>query len=46
MNKKFVISLIGAPASGKGYIASCLTDELKKHYGKVLVEMLLFMDMN
>lgn len=33
MYKKFVISLIGAPASGKGYIASCLTDELKKHYG-------------
>lgn len=22
MNKKFVISLIGAPASGKGYIGS------------------------
>ena len=33
MNKKFVISLIGAPASGKGYIASCLTDELVSKYG-------------
>lgn len=33
MNKKFVISLIGAPASGKGFIASCLRDELKEHYG-------------
>jgi len=33
MNKKFVISLIGAPASGKGYIASCLTDELISKYG-------------
>jgi len=33
MNKKFVISLIGAPASGKGYIASCLTGELEKKYG-------------
>ena len=32
MNKKFVISLIGAPASGKGYIASCLADELKNKY--------------
>ena len=32
MNKKFVISLIGAPASGKGYIASCLTEVLKKEY--------------
>lgn len=32
MNKKFVISLIGAPASGKGYIASCLKDELKSVY--------------
>ena len=32
MNKKFVISLIGAPASGKGYIASCLKDELKNVY--------------
>ena len=33
MNKKFVISLIGAPASGKGYIASCLENELKEKYG-------------
>ncbi len=33
MDKKFVISLIGAPASGKGYIASCLKDELKNMYG-------------
>lgn len=33
MEKKFVISLIGAPASGKGYIASCLKDELKNIYG-------------
>lgn len=33
MDKKFVISLIGAPASGKGYIASCLTNELKNKYG-------------
>ena len=33
MDKKFVISLIGAPASGKGYIASCLKDELKNVYG-------------
>lgn len=33
MNKKFVISLIGAPASGKGYIASSLTKELKEVYG-------------
>ena len=33
MNKKFVISLIGAPASGKGYIADCLTKELKNKYG-------------
>lgn len=33
MNKKFVISLIGAPASGKGYIADCLTDQLKQKYG-------------
>ena len=33
MNKKFVISLIGAPASGKGYIASCLENELKSKYG-------------
>lgn len=32
MNKKFVISLIGAPASGKGYIASCLEQELKEKY--------------
>jgi adenylate kinase len=35
MNKKFVISLIGAPASGKGYIASCLENELKTKYGFV-----------
>ncbi|MBO5038165.1 MAG: nucleoside monophosphate kinase [Alphaproteobacteria bacterium] len=33
MNKKFVISLIGAPASGKGYIASSLVKELKEIYG-------------
>ena len=33
MNKKFVISLIGAPASGKGYIASCLIKNLKEKYG-------------
>lgn len=33
MNKKFVISLIGAPASGKGYIASSLVKELKEVYG-------------
>ena len=33
MNKKFVISLIGAPASGKGYIAACLCDVLKCQYG-------------
>lgn len=33
MNKKFVISLIGAPASGKGYIASSLIKELKEVYG-------------
>ncbi|MBO5284463.1 MAG: nucleoside monophosphate kinase [Alphaproteobacteria bacterium] len=33
MNKKFVISLIGAPASGKGYIASSLVNELKETYG-------------
>ncbi len=33
MNKKFVISLIGAPASGKGYIAMCLHNELKEKYG-------------
>lgn len=33
MNKKFVISLIGAPASGKGYIASSLIKELKESYG-------------
>ena len=32
MNKKFVISLIGAPASGKGYIASSLISELKNTY--------------
>ena len=32
MNKKFVISLIGAPASGKGYIASSLINELKTKY--------------
>ena len=32
MDRKFVISLIGAPASGKGYIASCLKDELKNTY--------------
>lgn len=33
MDKKFVISLIGAPASGKGYIASCLAQRLKDVYG-------------
>jgi len=33
MSKKFVISLIGAPASGKGYIAACLCKELKNKYG-------------
>ncbi len=33
MSKKFVISLIGAPASGKGYIASSLVKELKETYG-------------
>ena len=33
MDKKFVISLIGAPASGKGYIAACLKEELKENYG-------------
>ncbi len=33
MDKKFVISLIGAPASGKGYIASSLIKELKESYG-------------
>ena len=33
MNKKFVISLIGAPASGKGYIASSLIKGLKSDYG-------------
>ena len=33
MKKKFIISLIGAPASGKGYISSCLMDELKGKYG-------------
>ena len=33
MDKKFVISLIGAPASGKGYIASSLVKELKDVYG-------------
>ena len=33
MKKKFIISLIGAPASGKGYISSCLMDELKEKYG-------------
>lgn len=33
MNKKFVISLIGAPASGKGYIAASLVKELKEKYG-------------
>lgn len=33
MDKKFVISLIGAPASGKGYIASCLKNELRNTYG-------------
>lgn len=33
MNKKFVISLIGAPASGKGYIATSLIKELKDKYG-------------
>jgi adenylate kinase family enzyme len=32
MDKKFVISLIGAPASGKGYIASSLVNELKTKY--------------
>lgn len=33
MYKKFVIALIGAPASGKGYIAMCLKNELKEKYG-------------
>lgn len=33
MDKKFVISLIGAPASGKGYIASSLIKRLKEYYG-------------
>ena len=33
MCKKFVIALIGAPASGKGYIAMCLKNELKEKYG-------------
>ncbi|MBR5598441.1 MAG: nucleoside monophosphate kinase [Alphaproteobacteria bacterium] len=33
MNNKFVISLIGAPASGKGYISMCLINELKEKYG-------------
>lgn len=33
MNKKFVISLIGAPASGKGYIASSLIKRLEDVYG-------------
>lgn len=33
MDKKFVISLIGAPASGKGYIAACIDSELKQKYG-------------
>lgn len=33
MNKKFVISLIGAPASGKGYIATSLIKRLKDDYG-------------
>lgn len=33
MNKKFVVSLIGAPASGKGYIADCLAKRLKEKYG-------------
>lgn len=33
MSKKFIISLIGAPASGKGYIASSLIKELKETYG-------------
>ena len=33
MNKKFVISLIGAPASGKGYIAASLIKRLKDDYG-------------
>ena len=33
MNKKFVIALICAPASGKGYIAMCLKNELMKEYG-------------
>ena len=33
MDKKFVISLIGAPASGKGYIASSLIKKLKEYYG-------------
>lgn len=33
MSKKFVISLIGAPASGKGYIATSLINELKEVYG-------------
>ncbi len=33
MEKKFVISLIGAPASGKGYIAAALIKDLKEKYG-------------
>ncbi len=33
MDKKFVISLIGAPASGKGYIASSLIEVLTQRYG-------------
>ncbi len=33
MDRKFVISLIGAPASGKGYIASSLIRELEERYG-------------
>ena len=33
MSRKFVISLIGAPGSGKGYIATCLCNELKNKYG-------------
>ncbi len=33
MDKKFVISLVGAPASGKGYIASCIERELVNKYG-------------
>lgn len=33
MNRKFVVSLIGAPASGKGYIADCLAKRLKEVYG-------------